>query len=266
MVRYAVAAREMNDVMARLRRLFDIRITFFDMQGIEAVDFPIKPMSRFCSVFRKNKKHNALCAACDKRHLEEAKRSREIHFYHCHMGLIEGIVPLYDRRNFYLGAIAFGQLRDPNHTPPLELPNGLKALYNRLPPYSREEAEDIGYVLKCVSESIIEKELIRVRNKLWAEKLERFCEEHLHEKVTVARMARAVGRSESFVAHHFFAEFGKTPRQYLLARRMEEAKIMLGNGMTVQDAAERLGFCDAFHFSRTFKRYWKTTPSACRQG
>jgi transcriptional regulator GlxA family with amidase domain len=26
----------------------------------------------------------------------------------------------------------------------------------------------------------------------------------------------------------------------------------------------QLGFYDAFHFSKTFKRYWKKPPSACR--
>jgi AraC-like DNA-binding protein len=67
-----------------------------------------------------------------------------------------------------------------------------------------------------------------------------------------------------FVAHHFATEFGQTPRQYILKRRMEEAKIMLGNRSSVQETAERLGFYDAFHFSKTFKRFWKKSPSTYR--
>jgi AraC-like DNA-binding protein len=31
-----------------------------------------------------------------------------------------------------------------------------------------------------------------------------------------------------------------------------------------QTAAERLGFYDAFHFSKTFKRFWKKPPGSYR--
>jgi len=65
-------------------------------------------------------------------------------------------------------------------------------------------------------------------------------------------------------ANHFATEFGTAPRQHILKQRMEEAKILLENGSSVQATAERLGFYDAFHFSKTFKRFWEKPPSACR--
>ncbi len=43
---------------------------------------------------------------------------------------------------------------------------------------------------------------------------------------------------------------------------MEEARVMLENGRSVQQTAERLGFYDAFHFSKAFKRFWESPPSA----
>jgi AraC-like DNA-binding protein len=264
MIEYAIAAKEMDQIMSRLHRLFDIRITFFDMQEHELKYFQVKPMSAFCSHMRKNKELDAQCNACDRFHLAEAKRIRDVHIYHCHSGLIEGMVPLYDRRNIYLGAIVFGQLRDPAHPHDEKWSSALKKRYSGLPVYTVEKARDVGHLLKCVSESIIDNELIRYRNKPWAEYLESYIEKHLHEKITTGQLAAAVGRSASFVAHHFEREFGQTPRQYILKRRMEEAKILLENGTSVQAAAERLGFYDAFHFSKTFKRFWKKSPSTYR--
>jgi AraC-like DNA-binding protein len=35
---------------------------------------------------------------------------------------------------------------------------------------------------------------------------------------------------------------------------------MLENGHSVQDTARRLGFYDAFHFSKTFKAFWGSPP------
>jgi AraC-like DNA-binding protein/ligand-binding sensor protein len=264
MIEYAIATKEMDQIMSRLHRLFDIRITFFDMQEHELRYFDMKPMSSFCSTLRRKKEMEEQCTACDRFHLAEAKRLRDVHIYHCHSGLIEGMVPLYDRRNIYLGAIVFGQLRDKTRNAEAGWSATLKKKYSNLPIYTVEKARDVGHLLKCVSESIIDHELIRYRNKPWAEKLESYIEQHLHEKITTDQLAAEVGRSASFVAHHFATEFGQTPRQYILKRRMEEAKLMLENGMSVQFAAERLGFYDAFHFSKTFKRFWKKTPSACR--
>ena len=34
----------------------------------------------------------------------------------------------------------------------------------------------------------------------------------------------------------------------------------LENGQSVQQTAERLGFYDAFHFSKAFKRFWGEPP------
>jgi AraC-like DNA-binding protein len=262
MIQYAIATEEMNRIMSRLHRLFDIRITFFDLQEHELEYFDMKPMSPFCAALRRSRTRNEQCAACDRRHLVEAKRTRDVHIYHCHAGLIEGIVPLYDRRNMYLGAIVFGQLRDRSRQPAADWSCSLKRKYRALRLYTVEKARDIGLLLKCVSESMIDHELIRYRNKTWAETLENYIEQHLHEKLTIARLADQIGRSASFVAHHFAVEFGLPPQQYLRKRRMEEARVMLENGTTVQDTADRLGYYDAFHFSRTFKRFWGEPPSA----
>jgi AraC-like DNA-binding protein len=37
---------------------------------------------------------------------------------------------------------------------------------------------------------------------------------------------------------------------------------MLESGRTVRDTARRLGFYDAFHFSRTFKAFWGAPPKS----
>lgn len=264
MIEYAIATKEMDEIMSRLHRLFDIRITFFDMQEHELEEFHVKPMSAFCSSFRRKKERDTLCANCDLINLEEAKRLQEVHIYQCHSGLIEGIVPLYDRKGIYLGAIVFGQLRDVNLPAHDDWSPSSKKLYDKLPTYTVEKARDIGHILKCVSESMIDRELISYRNKPWADALENYIETHLHEKITAAHLSKVAERSPSFVAHHFESEFGKTPRQYILKRRMEEARIMLENGKRVQSTADQLGFYDAFHFSKTFKRYWKKPPSHYR--
>ncbi|MFA5689768.1 MAG: PocR ligand-binding domain-containing protein [Kiritimatiellales bacterium] len=263
MLQYAIAAKEMDQIMSRLHRLFNIRITFFDMREHELEYFHVKPMSPFCTAFRRNKKRAQRCIECDREHLKEAKRLRDVHIYHCHCGLIEGIIPLYDRRNIYLGAIVFGQLRDLQRKSYTGWPPAFKQLYRKLPVFAVEKALDIGHVLKCVSKSIIDSELIRYQTKPWVEEIETYIETRLTEKIMIDQLAELIGKSPSFIAHHFKTEFGQTPQQYIINRRMEEARSMLENGSNVQTTAERLGFYDAFHFSKTFKRHWGFPPKQC---
>ncbi|MBN1671073.1 MAG: helix-turn-helix domain-containing protein [Kiritimatiellae bacterium] len=255
-----IVNREMDTVFGLLHRILDIRVTFFDVQEHELDYFDMKPMSPYCTRRRADPAFLAACVRCDRDQLRQAKRQRDVHIYHCHNRLLEGIVPLYDRRNLYLGSIVFGQLRDPAVPVPADAGREVRRLYGRLPAYSEAEVRDIGHLLKYVSEYIIGNEVIRYRNKPWAEKLEAYIEAHLPENLTLARLAQMIGRSPSFLSHHFPLEFGKSPRSYLLQRRMEEARIMLENGETVQGTAVRLGFYDAFHFSKTFKAYWGRPP------
>jgi AraC-like DNA-binding protein len=135
-------------------------------------------------------------------------------------------------------------------------------MWRRLRAGTRAEAEDIGTLLRYVSEYIIRQELVRVRHKSWAETIRRHIEEHVDRRISLADLGRLIGKSPSFVAHHFAAEFGATPRRYLQVRRMEAAREGLESGLQVQQVAERLGFYDAFHFSKRFKAHWGRPPSA----
>ena len=124
------------------------------------------------------------------------------------------------------------------------------------------QAADTGRLLKYVSEYIIQQELIRVRHKVWAETMQKYIDDHITERITLDALGRLIGRSVSFVMHHFAAEFGKTPKQYLLERKMGQARELLEMGLQVQQVAEQLGFYDAFHFSKKFRLFWSRPPSA----
>jgi AraC-like DNA-binding protein len=259
-----IVTEELNRIMGLLRRLLDVRITFFDQQQAEYTRFDMKPMSSYCAARRKNRAFNARCIQCDRSHLVTARETRDVHIYHCHNRLLEGIVPLYDRRNIYIGAVVFGQLRDPQEPEPADVSATQRRLYRRLASCTEERVRDIGTLLKWVSEYIIGNELIRYHNRVWADRLDASIEANLHRPPRLDQMAAVIGCSKSFVSHHFRTEFGLSPRQHIQKRRLEEARVMLENGETVQRTAERLGFYDAFHFSKAFKAHWGKPPKLFR--
>jgi len=213
MLKYAMQTAKMDELMGLLSRVLNLRITFFDLQESELSGFNIKGLSPFCRSSRqKAASFRAACALCDREHLLTAKRSGGVHIYQCHAGLLEGIVPLYDRHKIYLGSIVFGQLRDEE----MEYPAADMKLLSRNRKSSKKEMHDIGALLKCSSEYIIENELVQYRSKPWAERLDDYIVSHLSGRVTLSGMSKEIGRSTSFLSHNFPLEFGMPLKEYVL--------------------------------------------------
>lgn len=265
MQNYNIKSNEFDNIMTLLYRVFDIRITLFDLQEHEIPYFHIKEMSGYCKERRKDCLFNEECVKCDTANLKIAKAKKEVHIYRCHEGLWEGIVPLYNKNNNYLGSIVFGQLRERGQAAPGNLSKRLQKLYGSLPEFTDKQLRDIGELLKYLSEYIIENELIKYQNKPWAEKVEAYIDDHLTDKITLEGLGRVVSRSATFISHHFEEEFGMSPKQYILKKKMEAAMAMLTQGESVYNTAANLAFYDEFHFSKSFKTYWGQTPKQFKQ-
>lgn len=84
----------------------------------------------------------------------------------------------------------------------------------------------------------------------------------LHGVCRVADAAAAAGLEPHYFSTVFRAEVGESPSRYILRRKMDEARRMLGQpGTTVTDVAQSLGFSDVAHFSRRFKAVYGVPPS-----
>jgi AraC-like DNA-binding protein len=79
-------------------------------------------------------------------------------------------------------------------------------------------------------------------------------------------IAHAVCLSPSRFAHLFRAELGRSPKEYLARLRVEVAKrMLLESSEKLDSVADRLGFCDAPHFSRVFRKYVGVWPGDFRR-
>ncbi|ETX28962.1 helix-turn-helix transcriptional regulator [Roseivivax isoporae] len=82
----------------------------------------------------------------------------------------------------------------------------------------------------------------------------------------VAHLAAAVNLSESWFSQVFKNTTGMTPHQWQRARRIEHARALLSDtSLGVADVADRLGFSDQAHLTRTFRQVVGETPAAWRR-
>ena len=81
----------------------------------------------------------------------------------------------------------------------------------------------------------------------------------------VPAMARAALMSPSHFARRYREEYGETPYQHLLTRRIERAQWLLsGSDLTVTDICWRIGFSSLGSFSARFSELVGVSPTEYR--
>jgi AraC family transcriptional regulator len=92
-------------------------------------------------------------------------------------------------------------------------------------------------------------------------------EERLAEDLSVADLARAAAMSEFHFSRAFRAATGLSPVQYVIAARMDRARVLLRTTrQSVAEIAWAVGYADQSRFGAHFKRAAGTTPAAFRAG
>lgn len=83
---------------------------------------------------------------------------------------------------------------------------------------------------------------------------------------SVEAMAEACGLGVTRFATLFKEIAGETPGDYLLQRRLEESKRLLGScpGLSVESVGKRVGFSHGNYFARVFRRTFGVTPATWR--
>lgn len=92
-----------------------------------------------------------------------------------------------------------------------------------------------------------------------------FISHNVYKRLTIKEISEYFNLSESKLRLLFKSEMGETIQNYIIKRKVFEAKIMLKSNSTINEVALNLGFSDASHFSRTFKKYLGLTPKKYQQ-
>lgn len=84
--------------------------------------------------------------------------------------------------------------------------------------------------------------------------------EHLTENIALQQLASEAGLSAYHLLRAFRERFGLPPHTFQLQQRINVAKRMLADGISIVETACELGFADQSHFTKTFKTLVGATP------
>ena len=85
---------------------------------------------------------------------------------------------------------------------------------------------------------------------------------HACDNPTLDDVAGRAGVNKFVLVRWFRRLFGTTPHAFLMAVRVDHARVLLASGMSPAESSVVTGFADQAHFSRWFKRLIGITPAA----
>lgn len=105
-----------------------------------------------------------------------------------------------------------------------------------------------------------------VNKKYVVEQIVSYFEDHYSEKISLERIAENMYLSTFYISKIFKSETGDTPIRHLIHIRLEKAKEILEQkpGLSIKEVAAMVGYEDAYHFSKQFKKYYGISPSQVR--
>lgn len=94
----------------------------------------------------------------------------------------------------------------------------------------------------------------------------RLLQDHVDAGPALKQVARELGISPVQLTRLFKKELRMTPGKYIAGLRMERAAhLLVHTGLTLADIAERCGYTDEHHLSKTFKSLMGVNPSVYRK-
>ena len=93
-----------------------------------------------------------------------------------------------------------------------------------------------------------------------------YIEKRFNSELPVSELAHMAKLSEDYFSVQFKKSVGLSPHQYIVMKRIEEAKVLLTTtDLSIGQIAPMIGYCNENYFSTIFKRQMGITPSQYRR-
>lgn len=92
----------------------------------------------------------------------------------------------------------------------------------------------------------------------------RYLEEHIFDSdLKTDILHQLCDVSDTYFRKIFISDFGISPKQYIMKKRLDHVRNMLESGdfVYVYEVAEAVGYTDPLYFSKLFKKYYGVNPS-----
>ena len=248
-----------------------IRFSVFDDEFNLVTEYP-KNLPEYCSLIRTAKEGAKACRNCDVSAFEETKRRCAPYVYVCHAGLVEAVAPIkldgailgyvilahmlpkenYDGaiKNAVEKATSYG-LKEEDVTPMLQ----------KIEPLSRDKIDACVGLLNAVVAYLQSTDLVKWKAQHVAYQITEFIENNLSNQLSSNDICKKFLISRTKLHQIAVKNYGTSISKYVLNKKIELAKNLLGQGLSVSKVAEKTGFDDFNYFGKVFKKQVGLSPA-----
>lgn len=96
--------------------------------------------------------------------------------------------------------------------------------------------------------------------------VKRYIDANFKEELTLEHLANEANMNKFYLSHTFKKEYGISPINYMISKRIEESKYLLAEtDLSLSQIAQLLGFSSLSYFSQVFHRTQSISPKEFRQ-
>ena len=250
---------ELMQLIANLYTLTGIRANIFDLNGkLICQNYDHAP---FCTLIHNHEGGLARCIECDTREVAKCAKTKDVHFYRCHAGLCEAIIPICvnDVPMVYL---AFGQFLSKS---PVELQwqtarenldwyrgdmEELRSKFFSLRSYSDKEVKAYTEILKALASYIHLSGMIQTAEFSDLQRLEIYLDQHFMEKITLSSISEDLKISRTKLCALAKQLSGGETLSSIIARRRSSGRCRDPGRRTRRCSCRRRKSCSGhYHFS-----------------
>jgi AraC-like DNA-binding protein len=193
--------------------------------------------------------------------------------YPCHAGLIEAVSPIKLNEKL-IGYAMIGQFRTKNTIPPAILsdwknngfdPAILKTAFIEQPFFDKTALENMINLFSMLCDYIISKGYIKTSRRpldiipevlYWIEK-------NISSPISFQEVVNHLGYSRSTILNALNKKLHMNFKRLCILKKIERFETIVSTDprISIEEAALKVGYCDASYFSRLYKKVRFTTPS-----
>lgn len=224
--------------------------------------------SKFCIAIKKSKNGLKNCDLCTRNAIQEVRKKNSLVIYKCHAGLIEAVAPI--RINgVIVGYMMLGQVCEKDdkylQTENLLLKekysvDNFEECITSLTVKSYSEIKAASKIMESCVCYLLMNHVITESEGSIAFDINNYILQNLSHSLTCRELCMQFEISRNMLYKISDTYFGMPIAQYINLKRIEKAKELIKDGISVTKVAEMTGFCDYGYFGKVFKKFTGITP------
>jgi len=232
----------------------------------------------FCDQLRQDGGFREACRNCDQRAFNQAREKKDIHIYHCHIGLYEAVAPILDN-DMVIGYVMIGQILDSNaksyqwrrianhctDTYSMDI-SAYKGSFDRLKTSTKAEITAMTNILMACASFIWYRKMAHIERGDLFHRVDTYIRERIAEQLSLTDLCRDLNISRTTLYKCLTDQVSMSFTAYLKDLRLTKSKeLLIISRRPVKDIACEVGYRDYNYFSRLFRKTYGITPSGFRK-